>query len=102
MKLDRWSIGRFLKYVALDDGCWLWEAATNDDGYGVFKMGGRYGKAMLAHRLLYELLRGPIKLQLDHTCRVRSCVNPWHLDDVTSAENTRRGLEARLLRRGEP
>lgn len=47
-----------------------------------------------AHRLAYEELRGPIPsgLELDHKCRVRGCVNPWHLEPVTTAENIRRGI----------
>jgi hypothetical protein len=28
---------------------------------------------------------------LDHTCRVRSCVNPAHLEPVTNRENGLRG-----------
>lgn len=46
-----------------------------------------------AHRIAYELLIGPIAkgLVLDHLCRNPGCVNPDHLDPVTSAENTRRG-----------
>jgi hypothetical protein len=33
----------------------------------------------------------PEGMQIDHLCRVRNCVNPDHLEPVTSAENTRRG-----------
>ena len=35
---------------------------------------------------------GPIPqgLQLDHLCRVRACVNPWHLEPVTALVNSRR------------
>ena len=41
---------------------------------------------------------GPIPegLVIDHLCRVRDCVNPAHLDVVTTGENTRRGLRGVL------
>jgi hypothetical protein len=32
----------------------------------------------------------PSGLELDHLCRVRRCVNPAHLEPVTSSENKRR------------
>lgn len=46
-----------------------------------------------AHRVAYELTRGPIPagMEIDHLCRVRSCVNPDHLEAVTRGENLRRG-----------
>lgn len=71
------------------DGCWLWTASCNPGGYGIF----RDGKQLVAHRWSYKRLVGPIPegLQLDHLCRVRSCVNPAHLEPVTQAENIRRG-----------
>jgi hypothetical protein len=53
-------------------------------------------KNWLAHRLVYELLVGPIPdgLVLDHLksrCTSRRCVRPDHLEPVTITENTRRG-----------
>ena len=30
-------------------------------------------------------------MELDHLCRVIACWNPWHLEEVTHAENVRRG-----------
>lgn len=76
------------------NGCWLWTAALDPAGYGRFKEAGRGGLVRLAHRIAYQLVVGPIPtgLQLDHLCRVRRCVNPAHLEPVTSAENTRRGI----------
>jgi hypothetical protein len=46
-----------------------------------------------AHRIAYELagLTVPDGLVIDHLCRVRHCVNPAHMEPVTSIENTRRG-----------
>ena len=72
-----------------NSGCWLWMAGLNHNGYGQIM---REGKKVAAHRASYELYRGPIPpgLQLDHLCRTRSCVNPWHLEPVTQRENNHR------------
>jgi hypothetical protein len=55
-------------------------------------------KLLKAHRVTYALVKGPIPagLQLDHLCRNTSCVNPNHLEAVTTRENTMRstGLSA--------
>lgn len=70
--------------------CWLWLSAFTKSGYGTIWWNG---KSRRAHRVIYELLVGPISegMQLDHLCRNRSCVNPSHLEPVTNLENIRRG-----------
>ena len=82
--------------VAGDDECWEWTGATHK-GYGKIML--IHGVFAAAHRLAYEFLVGPIppKMQLDHLCRNRGCVNPAHLDPVTNQENARRGLRGSLV-----
>ena len=67
--------------------CWLWTGSRSHEGYGRIKVKGRW---QLAHRVAWVALVGPLTdgLVLDHKCRVRHCVNPEHLREVTSAENT--------------
>lgn len=82
---------RFWSKVDVSDGCWEWLASRDPNGYGHFNVKPRV--PALAHRLAFEFLRGPIPkgLQIDHLCRVRHCVNPFHLEPVTRRENILRG-----------
>lgn len=83
---DRWHANA----IHSKTGCWIWRGRPDKNGYGHLKINGRGVKA---HRYGYELLVGPIPdgMQLDHLCRNRLCVNPTHLEPVTSRENTLRG-----------
>ena len=67
-------------------GCWLWTGPVSKDGYGQFKMSHFQWKA---HRASWQMYRGEIPpgMQIDHICRVRSCVNPDHLRVVTQRTN---------------
>lgn len=76
-----------------DSACRVWVGSKYGNGYGKISVGGRSGVTALAHRLAYELEVGPVPagLDLDHLCRVRSCVNPGRLEPVTRRENLLRG-----------
>ena len=91
---------RFWGKVTGDDftTCWEWTAYRDQNGYGRFNIGGRAGSTHMAHRVAYELLIGPVPngLELDHLCRNRACVNPWHLDPVTHLVNSRRGIAGQV------
>lgn len=78
-----------------DGECWPWLGRITQYGYGLFWVQGHYRHA---HRVVYELLVGAIPdgLQIDHLCRVRSCVNPAHMEPVTQRENLLRGENTRL------
>src|SRR6266850_8435097 len=83
---------RFMEKVTIDiSGCWLWQGAKHPKGYGSFHAGPKQHGAG-AHRVAWELCRGPIPegLTIDHLCKVKHCVNPAHLEPVTARENTLR------------
>ena len=81
---------KFWQRVEQTQYCWLWVGGVNKEGYGYFTVNG---KSLRAHRWSYEYLIGkiPDELVIDHMCRVRNCVNPDHLEAVTSKENILRG-----------
>ena len=70
--------------------CWTWLWHKDRSGYGTVFWKGR-GQSV--HRVMYELVNGPVPLglELDHLCRNRACFNPQHLEPVTHRENMVRG-----------
>lgn len=78
---------RFWAKVQRGEGCWTWLAYKQKTGYGHFITAD--GRKHMAHRMAYELIKGPIPegRQLDHTCHNTSCVNPEHLRPATNKQN---------------
>lgn len=82
-----------------ETGCWLWQRAISDTGYGLLQTpDGPIG----AHRYFYEQAKGPIPpgLHIDHVrkrgCVHRACVNPDHMEPVLCVVNVRRGATPKL------
>jgi hypothetical protein len=86
------AIERFTAKVQKTNTCWIWIGNKSSKGYG------RFGN-IRAHRFSYEYYVGPMpkNLQIDHLCKVTSCVNPDHLEAVTLQENLRRQHGDRYL-----
>lgn len=72
---------RFRAQVERTATCWLWIGTVDRHGYGRIGAGGRHGKNLLAHRVAWELLHGPLTASVHvlHRCDTPRCVNPSHL-----------------------
>lgn len=86
------QLRRFLGRVAFvpKTSCWAWRGATNAKGYAVFS---RTEGSNFAHRAIHEHFGGsvPEGFTIDHLCRDRGCVNPFHLEAVPHRVNVLRG-----------
>lgn len=100
MHIDATILDRFWKKVQKTESCWLWTGMKSEKGYGLLHVNG---KVKRAHQVAYIGITGtkiPEGMQLDHLCRNPACVNPSHLEPVTSRENTIRGIAARVAAHG--
>lgn len=90
---DKTVPSKWKKHFTIINGCWRWSASKKTGGYGQVT---HLGRCRSAHRVFYEVLRGPIPagLHIDHLCRNRDCVNPSHMEVVTQAENNARNFWA--------
>jgi HNH endonuclease len=86
MRLSQSFIERFEQKFQQQDGCWLWQSVLDHEGYGKVWYGGTQYRA---HRISYKLYVGsPGLLDVHHTCGVRACVNPEHLELKSKGEHT--------------
>jgi hypothetical protein len=83
-----------------DRVCWIPPGYENASRYRYAQI-NIDGKCLRAHRVMYELLVGPIPpgMVLDHIwergCRNKACLNAlWHLEPVSVAENNIRAIAA--------
>lgn len=87
----------FVEEVTAPGPCWLWTGAASKGRGSAFYGRVQFdGKTCITHRVIYELLVGPIPdgMQLDHLCRQTLCCSPNHLEPVTGKTNCERGTRA--------
>ncbi len=99
MKIKPSDIVRFFQKVGTTTlcDCWLWDAATDDNGYGRFRLGKR---VLGAHVVSYMIFNGLDKpddtVHHKDICLRRNCVNPQHLELLTLTDNTRDANERHI------
>jgi len=89
---ERLALYRLLDRCVVDQcGCWIWTGAVTSSGYGCV---GSNGEVVLAHRLAWELQRGPIPagLTIDHRCQRKLCLNAADMEPVPLEVNAARGV----------
>lgn len=78
---------RFMSYIKISNGCWIWTGTKNRSGYGKFCYKGKNTDP--AHRVSYDIFIGKIPRNklICHSCDNPSCVSPNHLWVGTSLDN---------------
>lgn len=87
---DLTPLERLLRFVQKSEDCWVWTGYV-EGGYGRLSFNG---EQIMAHRFSFEIHKKkiPIGMQVDHLCCNTRCVNPEHLEAVTSKENICRSI----------
>lgn len=87
---------RFLNgFTKTESGCWEWVKSKSMHGYGWFQVRDKSVVIVkTAHRAAWLMYRGgiPKGLHIDHLCRNRACVNPFHMRLLTMTENVLCGV----------
>lgn len=85
-KKDRERINKYIKIE--NNGCWTWKGCINNNHIPVIFI---YGKTTSVKRLLYcdsKYATIPVRLKVRSTCGNPLCVNPSHIEEVTSPMET--------------
>ena len=95
--------GNFWSKIDKSGECWLWTAAKDKDGYGLFGINRKLHKA---HRIMWSISHGEIDstVHVLHVCDNTSCVNPSHLfagdHSANMKDMMRKGRSAKGERNG--
>lgn len=89
---------RLMLGSTLSGDCLIWRN-KDKNGYGCIGVrpeGSKKYITRLVHRVAYVAHHGkiPSDLVIDHTCGIRNCISPKHLEAVTQKENVHRAVRS--------
>src|SRR5215471_19189864 len=89
MKSSSAKVRIFKNMVIAESGCWIWTGYYDEHGYGRVRFRGR---TTYAHRLSACAFQPGFYLSsplvVHHTCGVRGCVNPQHLELMSRSDHS--------------
>ena len=96
-------LDKIITRVKQEQGCLIWTGPVNHAGYGLVWDGVKK-TPVIVHRTVWRCLGNKITdgLELDHLCRNRTCINIFHLEEVTHAENMKRGINHHRMKKTCP
>lgn len=101
-------VDRFMDKVIPEpmSGCWLWGAACDRKGYGMFNIVTDCGHKLIqfAHRISWEIHNDeiPKNICVLHKCDIPGCVNPDHLFLGSRKDNAEDMVKKGRSLRGRP
>lgn len=90
----------YKRVLVTEAGCWEWQGAKNNKGYGQV---GYQGKIILAHRASWKVTHGsfPDGMLVRHQCDNPPCINPGHLEVGTYKDNMQDAIKRNRFVVGE-
>ena len=85
------------------EACWNWTGPLDAHGYGAIGEGGRGGRVLKVHAVVYRMIIGEIPEGhvLHHLCRNKQCCHPRHMVAITPSDHQKNHPEI-VWRKGRP
>ena len=101
--MSKERLKRFWEKVDIkgEDECWLWLASATSSGYGCFAY--EKNNIQSAHKMSWAMAKNKNKMSdpsmhVMHTCDVKRCVNPKHLELGTPKQNQNDAIKRGITR----
>lgn len=93
-KATAWTLGELLAHTKKEGDCMIWQGDHFPSGYPRSPHEALKDVDRYTHRQVYKLLHGklPKGMWICHTCDVKMCVNPAHLEAMTPKDRVHLSL----------
>lgn len=94
-KPTAWTLKEMLANTKPEGDCMIWQGTAFPTGYPRSPHEALKGVDRYAHREVYKLMHGelPEGMWICHTCDVKMCINPEHMEAMTPQERVHMSLK---------